>query len=405
MMTIILLARHGLTDYVASDRCAGHTPGIHLNAEGKRQAAALAQRLHSLPIRAIYSSPIDRAAETAQAVAEAAGLQVQIRTQLAESETGEWTGRYYRDIQQEDAATWAALQAHPRGTRIPGGETIDEIQTRMVAAIDAICRDHHDSMVAVVSHADPIKAAICYYIGLDLDQFQKLVISPTSVSVLAVSDHGAALMTMNHSGDLSDLVPKPGHRLAVRRITWPQEGQHMPSTVYELKPVIRITATAAGQPGQRTFYIQARDQDRLFTLVCEKEQVAALALGIDSLLEELSSRHPDDSTEAPIPETDLELEQPLEPAFRIGQLGLGFDADANAIVLVADEVAESEDTDPETLAQARFWASRSQVRALSRHAAAIVSAGRPLCPLCGEAMDPGGHICPKRNGHKKIEAV
>jgi probable phosphomutase (TIGR03848 family)/uncharacterized repeat protein (TIGR03847 family) len=404
-MTIVLLVRHGLTDYVATDRCAGRTPGIHLNAEGKRQAAALAQRLRTLPIRALYSSPVDRAAETAQALAEATGLQPEIRTELAETETGEWTGRYYKDIVEQDAPIWTALQAHPRGTRIPGGETIDEVEARMAAAIDAICRDHHDAMVAVVSHADPIKAAICHYIGLDLDHFQSLVISPASVSVLAVSDHGAALLMLNYSGDLSELAAKPGRRLAVRRITWPQEGQRMPSTVYELKPVIRITATAVGEPGQRTFYIQARDEDRLLTLVCEKEQVAALALGINQLMEELNRKHPDSTPDVPIPEADLELEQPLEPAFRVGQLGLGFDADANALVLVADEIPESEEQDPDTLAQARFWATRSQMRALSRHATAVVAAGRPLCPLCGEPMDPSGHICPKRNGHKKIEAA
>ena len=177
----------------------------------------------------------------------------------------------------------------------------------------------------------------------------------------------------------------------------------MPRMVYDLKSISRITATAEGLPGHRTFYLQARDGDKLFTLLCEKEQVAALAAGIEQLLDELEEKQPGSEEKTVIPDSDLELEQPLDPVFRVGQLGLGYDEEAKAVVLIAYEVAESEDTDPETLAVARFWASRSQVRALGRHGAAVVVAGRPACPLCGEPMDPEGHICPKKNGHKKIE--
>lgn len=404
-MTTVLLIRHGLTDYVTGGRAAGRTPGVSLNAEGKAQAAALAKRVQGLPIKAIYSSPIERTTETAQAVAAAIGLKVEIRPGLIETNTGDWTGHTYDDIQQKDAAIWHALQVHPKGTRIPGGETIDEIQARMVAEIDGICREHPQDMVAIVSHADPIKATIAHYIGLDLDQFQKLVISPTSVSVLTVSEHGAALLVMNHNGDLPDLTPKHSQKPAVRRITWPQEGQTMPRNVYDLKSISRITASAVGVPGQRTFYLQARDNERLFSLLCEKEQIAALALGIDALLEDLDEKQPETTPGEPVTASDLELEEPLEPVFRVGQLGLGYDEAANAIVLVAYEQPESAETDIETLSVARFWATRSQVRALSKYAATVVQAGRPPCPLCGEPMDPSGHICPKKNGHKKIEAL
>ena len=207
------------------------------------------------------------------------GLPVQARPGLIETDTGEWTGKTFKEIQDQDAAIWQAIQVHPKGTRIPGGETMDEIQARMAAAIDAICREHPDDMVAVVSHADPIKAAIAHYIGLDLNNFQKLVINPTSVSVIAANEHGAALLVMNHSGDLSDLLAKQHQQPAVRRITWPQEGQTMPKIVYDLKPLARVTASAVGLPGQRAFYLQARDSERLFTLACEKEQVAAPLCG------------------------------------------------------------------------------------------------------------------------------
>ena len=97
---------------------------------------------------------------------------------------------------------------------------------------------------------------------------------------------------MNHDGELPDMAPEQRPAL-VRRIQWPEEGQTMPRTIYDLKPLSRMTADAVGLPGQRTFYIQARDNDRLFTLLCEKEQVAALATGIDQLLEELDEKNPD----------------------------------------------------------------------------------------------------------------
>ncbi len=404
-MAIILLIRHGLTDYVTSNRAAGHTAGIHLNDEGRAQAAALAQRLRRLPIKAIYCSPLERTWETAEALSAAVGAPLQARPGLIETDTGEWTGRYYKDIQVDDAAVWQALQSHPKGTRIPGGETIDEIQTRMVAEIEAIYQAHRHDMVAIVSHADPIKAAIAHYIGLDLDHFQKLVIGPASVSAIRRDEHSAALLVMNHSGDLPPLAPEHGHRQAVRRITWPEEGKTMPRTIYDLRSVSRLTASAIGVPGERTFYIQAHEADsgRIFTLLCEKEQIAALALGIEQLLEEVEARQPASAPTAPVPDADLELEEPLEPVFRVGQLGLGYDQQADALVLVAYELPESEDVDPDTLSVARIWGSRSQMRALSRHAAAVVAAGRPLCQLCGEPMDASGHICPKKNGHKKIE--
>jgi uncharacterized repeat protein (TIGR03847 family) len=404
-MTIVLLIRHGLTDYVAANRCAGHTAGIHLNAEGKAQAEALAERLRTLPITAIYSSPIERAAETAQAIAGVKGLAVQTRPRLVETRTGEWTGLYYSDIQSKYAGVWSALQSHPKGTRIPGGETIDEVQERMVAEVDDLCRAHPSGTVAVVSHADPIKATICHYIGLDLDHFQQLSINPTSVSALAMADVGAALLVMNHAGNLPDFAPKHSARRFVQRIAWPQEGKTMPRTEYDLKSVSRLTASAVGLPGQRTFYIQARDSDRLYTLLCEKEQVAALAEGIEQFLEDLDKEHPDATPAAAIPDRDLELETPLEPLFRVGQMGLGYDQEANAVLLVATEIPESEDVDIDTLPIVRIWATRSQVRALSHHASVVVAAGRPLCPLCGEPIDPSGHVCPKRNGHKKVDVV
>ena len=208
-MTTVLLVRHGMTDYVARRICAGRTPGVSLDATGRNQAEAVAQRLRELPIKAIYSSPIERAMETAQAIAAVLNLPVQPCDGLIETHTADWTGLPFADIQQKDAAVWQALQTHPSGTRIPGGETINEIQARMASAIEGIRSRHRDGLVVAVSHADPIKAVLAYYLGLDLDNFQRLVIGPTSISAVQFDGQRTAVLTVNNNGDLAHLAPKP----------------------------------------------------------------------------------------------------------------------------------------------------------------------------------------------------
>jgi uncharacterized repeat protein (TIGR03847 family) len=169
----------------------------------------------------------------------------------------------------------------------------------------------------------------------------------------------------------------------------------MPETniLHDLNPVSHITATAVGDPGKRTFYIQARQGQTIVTLLSEKEQVAALSRGIDEMLERLGTAR--QLTQAP--ESEMELAEPIDPVFRVGQLGLGYDTDQNMIVLVAYELPEIEDA--ETINAVRFWATADQMRRLARHAAASVAGGRPICVLCGRPIDPEGHFCPKRNGH------
>jgi uncharacterized repeat protein (TIGR03847 family) len=178
----------------------------------------------------------------------------------------------------------------------------------------------------------------------------------------------------------------------------------MPYQVFDLNPVTRITAGAVGEPGHRTFYIQARQDNRLVTLLCEKQQVAALSLGVEQLLEQLADKDPGRvGPQNAVLDIDMSLEEPLEPDFRAGQMGLGYDDDLNLIVLVAQELLP-EGQDPATASSARFWGTAAQMRTLARHAAEIVAAGRPLCPLCGEPMDPenlDAHFCPRRNGHSR----
>jgi len=166
-----------------------------------------------------------------------------------------------------------------------------------------------------------------------------------------------------------------------------------PNILYDLNPVTHITIGAVGKPGKRTFYLQGRQGMTIVTLVSEKEQIGALSKGIDELLERLGMGSPNVLVNA----LEMELSQPVEPLFRIGQLGLGYDADQKMVVVVAYELPEDENS--EVVNVVRFWATPDQMRALARHAASTVAAGRPICVLCGRPIDPEGHFCPKRNGH------
>jgi len=162
--------------------------------------------------------------------------------------------------------------------------------------------------------------------------------------------------------------------------------------LHDLNPVTHITIGAIGEPGKRTFYLQGRQGLTIVTLIVEKEQVAALSRGIDELLERLGVEK-----NVLVNAYTMELSQPVEPLFRAGQLGLGYDAEQKMMVLVAYALPEEEE--PVSVDVVRFWATAEQMRAVARHAAGIVAAGRPTCVLCGRPIDPAGHFCPKRNGH------
>jgi len=199
-MTHLYLVRHALTDWVNNGQLAGWTPGIHLNEEGRKQAASLVQRLEPIPLVAIYSSPLERAIETAQAIAGPRGLPVQIRDGVGEVRYGDWTARPLEELRKLEE--WLSVQVYPSGTRFPGGETLREVQARAVAEIDAICRKHTTDAVAVVSHADIIKAIVAHYLGLHLDLFQRIVISPASITILHVGRFAPRLVRLNETGPL-----------------------------------------------------------------------------------------------------------------------------------------------------------------------------------------------------------
>jgi len=169
----------------------------------------------------------------------------------------------------------------------------------------------------------------------------------------------------------------------------------------DLDSVQRITTGAVGPKGQRVFYVQARRGSRVLTLIAEKEQIRALADAITRLLDAVAEKNPRLSTSDDLLITDMSLEEPLEPLFRIGQMGLGYDAERDLVVLLVQGM-NSEEEEEASNPNARISASRPQMRALATHASQIVAAGRPICGNCGRPIDPSGHFCPHRNGHGPI---
>ncbi len=214
-MTTLVLIRHATNDWVHKGLLAGWTPGVHLNEDGRVQAKALGERLAAAEFDAIYSSPLERALETAEAVAAPHGLDVRIHEGIGEVQYGKWNGRSLRELVKQPL--WRSVQIYPSGTRFPNGETIGEMQARVMNALDEIRAAHPNGIVAVVAHADVIKAAVAYYVGVPLDLFQRLVISPASVTVIGFSHFGPRLLTMNDAGELELKRQQPPKRRRKRR--------------------------------------------------------------------------------------------------------------------------------------------------------------------------------------------
>lgn len=201
-MPIFLLIRHGENDYVKKHRLAGRIPGVHLNANGQKQAQALAEKLGSAPIRAIYSSPLERAVETATPLAQALGLEVQLRPGLLEVDYGEWQDQRLNGLRRNKL--WKVVQGAPSRMRFPGGETVAEAQQRICQDLEAIARQHQPKdLVVCVSHSDPIKLAVAYFIGLPLDLFQRLNVAPASLTTLHLGEAGSQLLNLNYEISIS----------------------------------------------------------------------------------------------------------------------------------------------------------------------------------------------------------
>lgn len=206
-MTDLLLIRHATNDWVGEHRLAGWTPGVHLNEHGRGQAVALAERLAAWPIAAIYSSPLERAVETAHPLAARLNLPIGIEDGIGESRYGEWTGQPLKELAK--TAEWMQVQFVPSLARFPGGESLAEMQARAVATTERLRLAHPKQIIVVVSHADVIKAVAAAYAGLSFDLFQRLVVDTASVTWFRFTSHGPRLLKFNDTGSLEPPKPEP----------------------------------------------------------------------------------------------------------------------------------------------------------------------------------------------------
>jgi probable phosphomutase (TIGR03848 family) len=182
---------------------AGRMPGVHLSAQGQQQAQRLADRLATLPIVAIYSSPLERTMQSAKPLASRLNLPVEVSHGFAEIDFGEWTGKRFDDLAADPR--WREWNSFRSSSRTPEGGLMLEVQSRAVAALHSMCRQHPEQIVAIVSHSDLIKAVVAHYLGVHLDLFQRIEISPASVSIIAVHRWGAQVLRVNDTGDLPSL--------------------------------------------------------------------------------------------------------------------------------------------------------------------------------------------------------
>lgn len=207
--TLVLLVRHGQTP-TTGKVLPGRAPGLHLADKGREQAEAVAGRIATLQtdarkVAAVYASPLERTQETAAPIAKALGLRVRRSRGLLECEFGDWTGAELKKLYK--LPEWRTVQRNPSGFRFPAGESFTEMQARITTAIDALRADHPGETVVAVSHADPIKAAVAHAMGTHLDLFQRIVISPCSVSAILYGVDGPIVLAVNSTGDLRSLVP------------------------------------------------------------------------------------------------------------------------------------------------------------------------------------------------------
>ncbi len=204
--TLVLLVRHGQTP-TTGKLLPGRAPGLHLADSGRDQAARAAERIAALKtVDAIYASPLERARETAAPIAAARGLKVQIDKGLLECDFGDWTGAELKKLMK--LPEWGTVQRAPSTFTFPGGESFIAMQTRMVTAIDRLRAKHAGGVIVLVSHADPIKAAVAHAMGTHIDLFQRIVIGTCSVSAIAYGFGAPIVLTVNSTGgSLAELRP------------------------------------------------------------------------------------------------------------------------------------------------------------------------------------------------------
>jgi broad specificity phosphatase PhoE len=201
-MTTFFLIRHASCNGLGRTLW-GRTPGICLNEKGQLQAQRLAQRFEGIRLEAIYSSPLDRAMQTAETIAHKMNLEVSRNDAFDEVDFGDWTGKSFDMLSGDES--WRRFNSLRSTTKIPGGESFLHVQARIITELDKLSMQFGNASLAIVSHADVIKAAVGYFSATPIDLLQRIEISPCSVSVIAMDKDSARLLTINNQCDLTDL--------------------------------------------------------------------------------------------------------------------------------------------------------------------------------------------------------
>lgn len=196
-MPLLLLIRHGENDYVKTGKMAGRIPGVHLNEKGQKQAQALGEALRDVPIKAIISSPLERALETAAPIAESHQINIVQEPDLMDTNIGKWQGKSWKLLALKKE--WKIVQNAPSRFRFPEGESFPECQLRIVNVLERAIQKHNkpQDIVAMVFHADPIKLAVAHFLGMPLDHFQRLGCDTGSLTALHAGEAGAHLVKLN----------------------------------------------------------------------------------------------------------------------------------------------------------------------------------------------------------------
>jgi probable phosphomutase (TIGR03848 family) len=197
--TLVLLVRHGQTPTTGAT-LPGRAKGLHLADKGREQAEQAARRIGALKkVAAVYASPLERTRETAAPIARARDLKVVTDRGLLECDFGDWTGADLKALRKKPE--WNTVQRYPSGFRFPAGESFTEMQTRICSTLDRLVARHPGETIVAVSHADPIKAALAQALGTHLDLFQRIVVSPCSISAVLYGAGGPAVLAANSTGD------------------------------------------------------------------------------------------------------------------------------------------------------------------------------------------------------------
>ncbi|MEN8172636.1 MAG: MSMEG_4193 family putative phosphomutase [Chloroflexota bacterium] len=206
-MATILLIRHAENEFVAQGRLAGRLSGVSLNTKGESQARLLADKLASAPIKALYSSPLDRCMETAQPLANQLGCEIISNEGLTEVDFGDWAGKTLKQLRRRKL--WPVVQQRPSIVQFPNGETFASAQSRITTALNTLSQRHKETdLIACFSHSDIIKLAVAYFLGTPLDLFQRIIVHPASISTLHISTWGIRVINLNYNDLGNFLAPK-----------------------------------------------------------------------------------------------------------------------------------------------------------------------------------------------------